>query len=162
MFIQFCCSSLVFEHELLIGSDPQSLVFHSAKSRKEMSKAQHFRTSTNVGKCNCVSHIFEPSHSGSTHKSDRGMIPHSSFIFGLIGGRFVLSSEFIFSWDSENQWPSLMLFKYSHLGCCPVSPNKSCFCERQSRQYFPRIQKQRVFCILTEQICGYIGFSAQQ
>lgn len=85
-----------------------------------------------------------------------------SFIFGLIGGCIVLSSEFIFSWDSENQWLLLMLFKYSHLECCPVSPNKSCFCARRSRQYFPRIQKQRVCCILTEQISDYIGFSAQE
>lgn len=121
-------------------------------------------------KCNCVSHVFEPVHSGSIwwsiRKSDRGMIPHSSYhpLFHIWSyrGTFVLSSEFIFSWDSENQWPSLMLFKYSHLECCPVSPNKSCFCARRSRQYFPRIQKQRVFGILTEQISDYIGFSVQE
>lgn len=61
---------------------------------------------------------------------------------------------------SENQLLLLMVFKCSHLGCCPVSLNKSCFCALWSHPYFPRIQKQWVFCRLTEQICC-IEFSAR-
>lgn len=57
---------------------------------------------------------------------------------------------------SEYQWPLLMQFSFSHLGCCPVSLDKNCFCPQwqQSWQYSLRIQSNECcFSFFTKHFC---------